>query len=145
MSSYSVKDDNERILKAQEELNGMLLNKLHDHENYKNKEFDSNIVGTETYKRKVRKLKSSDTEIESTNEKFDNKRKQKFEDSSDRSDSNQQEIKKKCKSYDEITGEFKKIKPPMFSGEIETREEVEAWLLGMKKYFQIYNYSGELK
>jgi hypothetical protein len=42
-------------------------------------------------------------------------------------------------------GEFKKIKPPIFNGEIETREEGEAWLFGMKKYFQIYNYSSELK
>ena len=33
----------------------------------------------------------------------------------------------------------------MFNGEIEKGEEVEAWLFGMKKYFQIYNYSYELK
>jgi hypothetical protein len=42
-------------------------------------------------------------------------------------------------------GEFKKIKPPIFNGEIETGEEAEAWLSGMQKYFQIYNYSSELK
>ena len=33
----------------------------------------------------------------------------------------------------------------MFIGEIEKGEEVEALLSGMKKYFQIYNYSNELK
>ena len=33
----------------------------------------------------------------------------------------------------------------MFNGEIEKREEEESWLLGMKKYFQIHNYSDELK
>jgi hypothetical protein len=55
------------------------------------------------------------------------------------------ETKKKHKSYDEITGEFKNIKPPVFNGEIETGEEAEAWISGMKKYFQIYNYSSELK
>ena len=33
----------------------------------------------------------------------------------------------------------------MFNGEIEKEEESEAWLSGMKKYFQIYNYSDELK
>ena len=33
----------------------------------------------------------------------------------------------------------------MLNGEIEKGEEVEAWLLGMKKYFQIYNYFDELK
>ena len=42
-------------------------------------------------------------------------------------------------------GEFKKIKPPMFNGEIEKGEEAKAWLSGMKNYFQIYNYSDELK
>jgi len=32
----------------------------------------------------------------------------------------------------------------VFNGEVETGKEVEAWLSGMKKYFQIYNYSREL-
>ena len=47
--------------------------------------------------------------------------------------------------YEEISGEFKNIKPPTFNGEIEKGEEAEAWLSGMKKYFQIYNYSNQLK
>ena len=42
-------------------------------------------------------------------------------------------------------GNLKNIKPLMFNGEIEKREDVESWLSGMKKYFQIYNYSDELK
>ena len=33
----------------------------------------------------------------------------------------------------------------MFNGEVEKGEEVEAWLSGIKKYFQIYNYSDRLK
>ena len=33
----------------------------------------------------------------------------------------------------------------MFNGEIEKGEKVEAWLCGMKKCFQIHNYSDELK
>ena len=32
-----------------------------------------------------------------------------------------------------------------FNDDTEKGEEVEAWLLGMKKYFQIYNYSNQLK
>ena len=44
-----------------------------------------------------------------------------------------------------MSEKFKKIKPPMFNGEVEKGEEVEAWLSGMKKYFQIYNYSDRLK
>ena len=53
--------------------------------------------------------------------------------------------KKKYKSYEEILGELKKIKPPMFNIKINKGEEEEAWLSGMKKYFMIYNYSDELK
>ena len=33
----------------------------------------------------------------------------------------------------------------MFNGEGEKGEEVEAWLSGMKKYFQRYNYFNRLK
>ena len=33
----------------------------------------------------------------------------------------------------------------MFNSVSEKEEEAEAWLSGMKKYFQIYNYSNELK
>ena len=33
----------------------------------------------------------------------------------------------------------------MFNSEIEKGEEAKAWLSGMKKYFQIYNYYNELK
>ena len=33
----------------------------------------------------------------------------------------------------------------MFNGEVEKREEVEAWMPWMKKYFQIYSYSNSLK
>ena len=52
---------------------------------------------------------------------------------------------KKNHPCEEILGEFKKIKPPTFNGEIEKREESEPWLSRMKKYFQIYNYSNQLK
>ena len=33
----------------------------------------------------------------------------------------------------------------MFNGEIQKSEETEAWFSRMKKYFEIYNYSYELK
>jgi hypothetical protein len=46
-----------------------------------------------------------------------------------------------------LSGEFKKIKPLTFDGESRTSEEAEAeaWLLDMNKYFQIYNYSSNMK
>jgi hypothetical protein len=42
---------------------------------------------------------------------------------------------------DELKGEMNKIKPPTFDGEHQKEEYVETWLLGMRKYFQLQNYS----
>jgi hypothetical protein len=52
---------------------------------------------------------------------------------------------RKRKQTDHLEGEFKKIKPATFDGESRTGEEVEAWLLDIKKYFHIYNYSSNMK
>jgi len=38
---------------------------------------------------------------------------------------------------------MKEIKPPRYDGEAE--ESVEAWLINMNKYFQIYEYDDNLK
>jgi hypothetical protein len=46
---------------------------------------------------------------------------------------------------DHLEGEFKKIKPSTFDGGSKKWEEDEAWLLDIKKYFQIYNYSNNMK
>ena len=64
-----------------------------------------------------------------------------YHSTSDSSDDNQYTKKRKYKPLKEISEEFKKIKPPTFNGETEKGEEAESWLYGMKKYFQIYNYS----
>jgi hypothetical protein len=42
---------------------------------------------------------------------------------------------------DELKGEMNKINPPTFDGEHKKEEDVETWLLGMMKYFQLQNYS----
>jgi hypothetical protein len=42
---------------------------------------------------------------------------------------------------DELKGEMNKIKPPTFDGEQKKEEYVETWLLRMRKYFQLHNYS----
>jgi hypothetical protein len=34
-----------------------------------------------------------------------------------------------------------KIKPPTFDGENKKDEDAKTWLLGMRKYFQLHNYS----
>jgi hypothetical protein len=42
---------------------------------------------------------------------------------------------------DELKGEMNKIEPPTFDGDHKKDEDVETWLLGMRKYFQLQNYS----
>ena len=46
---------------------------------------------------------------------------------------------------DRSQDDFKKAKPPTFDGEVKTRQEAESWLLGIKKYFQVQDYSGNMK
>ena len=41
--------------------------------------------------------------------------------------------------------EFKKAKLPTFDGEVNNGQEAEAWLLGMRKYFQVQDYYGNMK
>ena len=43
----------------------------------------------------------------------------------------------------ELQGEFNKIKHLTFDG--ESKEVVEAWLINMNKYFQIYEYDHNMK
>jgi hypothetical protein len=38
---------------------------------------------------------------------------------------------------------MKKIKPPIFYGEHKNDEDVETWILNMRKYFQLHNYSSQ--
>jgi hypothetical protein len=42
---------------------------------------------------------------------------------------------------DELKGEMKKIKLPTFDEELNKEEYDKTWLLGMRKYFQLHNYS----
>ena len=49
-----------------------------------------------------------------------------FHSTSDSSDDNHYTKKRKYKSYEEISGEFKKIKPPTFNGETEKGGEAES-------------------
>jgi hypothetical protein len=50
---------------------------------------------------------------------------------------------KKRSGVDELQGEMNKIKPPTFDGEHKKDEDAETWLLGMRKYFQLHNYSSQ--
>jgi hypothetical protein len=46
---------------------------------------------------------------------------------------------------DDLQGEIRKIKPPTFDGDHKKDEDAEAWLLGMRKYFQLHNYSSNVE
>lgn len=41
--------------------------------------------------------------------------------------------------------EFKKSKSPTFHGELKKSEDAEAWLLGMKKFFELHDYTENMK
>jgi hypothetical protein len=41
----------------------------------------------------------------------------------------------------ELKGEMKKSKPPAFDGEHKKDKDDETWMLGMRKCFQLHNYS----
>ena len=46
---------------------------------------------------------------------------------------------------DHLKVEFKKTKPTSFDKESNAGEEVEEWLLEIKKYLEIYSYSNNMK
>jgi hypothetical protein len=46
---------------------------------------------------------------------------------------------------DSLQGEMRKLKPPSFDGEREREDDVEAWFLGLRRYFQLHNYSSNLE
>ena len=93
----NVKEDNERILRAQEELNQILLDKLHNEGKDKRKEHESKF-GTITYKCKGKQLKLSDNEINSSSGINVRSHKEKHKYSSESSDSDNIPKKRKYKS-----------------------------------------------
>jgi hypothetical protein len=56
-------------------------------------------------------------------------------------------IRHKRRRHDQnyLQGYLNKIKPPTFNGENKMGEDVEARLLGLRKYFQLHKYSSNLE
>ena len=63
-----VKENNERILKAQEDLNDILSAKIHNDEKEKNKESEHDLPKNAPYKHKGRKMEFSIHKPETSNE-----------------------------------------------------------------------------
>jgi hypothetical protein len=124
------KVDNEKLKKAQQEqqeINEVLLRSI--------------------VTKKIPKDDNHDEEVSKRASKNSGPETEKGDSSSEGTPSAEDKTKtdRKRKQVDHLEGEFKKIKPATFDGESRTGEEVEAWLLDIKKYFQIYNYSSNMK
>ena len=124
------KVDNEKLKKAkkeQQEINEVLLG----------------IIVT----MKIPKDDNNDEEVSKNASKNFGHETEKGDSSSEGTPSAEDKIKPdtKRKQVDHLEGEFKKIKPATFDGESRIGEKAEAWLLDIKKYFQIYNYSSNMK
>ena len=119
----SVKKDNERILKTQEELNQILIEKFQTEG--KNRRSESEET---SHQKGSKKMKLAKSDSSSSSEGF--KEQQSYYSTSDSSEAEVYKRKKKYRPYEEISGEFKKIKPPTFNGEMEKGEEENPGYLG---------------
>ena len=108
----SVKRENERILKAQEELNQILIEKFQTEGRSRRSESED-----VNHQRRSKKVKLEKTESSSSSEGFGER--QSYHTTSDSSEAELYDRKKKYRPYEEISGEFKKIKPQNFNGETE--------------------------
>jgi hypothetical protein len=48
-------------------------------------------------------------------------------------------------NWTDLQGEMRKLKPSSFDGEREKEYDDETWLIGIRKYFQLHNYSSNLE
>jgi len=44
-----------------------------------------------------------------------------------------------------LRNEFKKAKPPTFDGDVKNPEDADAWILGLRKFFELHNYTDNMK
>ena len=54
-------------------------------------------------------------------------------------------LQNKYKSDNSWKGEFQEIKSPTFEGDVDVGENDEEWLLRMRKYFELHDYSSSMK
>jgi hypothetical protein len=147
----SCKADNERMMKEQEkqtEINAVLLQSLSDLQRQMQHEPETQKHGhisghTErsTSKKVHPRGKGPVPSDSSEKEAGDSEGS-----SSSRASSYSRKKQKKQKpSKGRKFEEFRKAKPPSFDGEIKKGEEAEAWLLGLKKYFRVHDFSENMK
>ena len=117
-----------RLVKAQEEqhqLNAAMLESLIELQRKKDSGWGtSRSKGSKSSARRRRRTSSGSSDSEESNGD---------------SSSSSRKIKRRKHHRDCPRDEFKKAKPPTFDGEVKTGQEAEAWLLGIKKYFQVHD------
>ena len=100
----TVKKENERILRAQEELNQILLQKFHNEEKDKQIEFD-----TASYQHKGKRSKYSKIESSSSSEINGNSHRKKRQNSSDNRECNYRSRKKNASLMKRFLGSSKRL------------------------------------
>jgi hypothetical protein len=136
----SHKVDNERLMKAKEkkdDFNMKLLEGLNRIEKKMVKESDSSKYESHKYSEEKGEVKS-----DSRHHHHPHRNSHKRVGNS----SILSPVKRyKRSGVDELQGEMNKIKPHIFDGEHKKDEDAETWLLGMRKYFQLHNYSSHVE
>ena len=54
-------------------------------------------------------------------------------------------MQNKHKNDNSWEGEFQEIKSPTFEGDVDVGENDEEWILRMRKYFELHDYSSSMK
>jgi hypothetical protein len=128
-------EDNKRLKRAkeqQEDFNRKLMQSLKIIENKLDKESGSSKSGSHMSPDEERRERSGNKHQHHS---------QRHSKKTPHSSSSLCPTRKHTKSeVDELKGEMNKIKPLTFDGDHQKDENVDTWLLGMRKYFQLHNY-----
>jgi hypothetical protein len=155
MEVQSCRDDNERLLKVQEkqnQLNTQLLQSLnqlqrkiknglgsrHEEEGRSHARRDSHRISRHS-------RSATKTQRHHYSPTHSTKKSYASEESKSSPKVSLVRHQRRRHEQDNLQGELRKIKPPTFDGENKMGEDVEAWLLGIRKYFQLHNYSSNLE
>jgi hypothetical protein len=145
----SYKADNERLMREQSQINTRVLQSLNQlHRKRRNgyeKEEEGRFCerrddcGRDGYSRSARRTHRHHSPPYSAR-KFDAS-----EDSISSPEVSPVRHQRRRQEVDILQGELRKLKPPSFDGKKEREDDAEAWFLGLRKYFQLHNYSSNLE
>jgi hypothetical protein len=147
----SYKEDNERLMREKNQINSQVMQSLNQlHRQAKNgsdsrqEEEGRYHERRDNYKRDGHSRSASRTHRHHS-PPYSTRKFYASEDSISKSRSVSVRHQRRRHELDSLQGELRKLKPPSFDGEREREDDVEAWLLGIRKYFQLHNYSSNLE